>query len=212
MEIKGDRRGLRCLAHGYDDATRLIEDLAQLLDQREPFLVDSRVAVEVSGLPLTTSLLSGIAGVFGTHPRLTLSGIFIDAPRRPAPVAALAAPAGALLVRSALRSGQIAEHAGDIVVLGDVKPGARVIAGGDVFVLGRLSGMALAGQPNVPDARIFASVFEPTQVRIADVLAVPAQEAGREPECASLEDGRIVVSPWGDAPAPLHHPVRRAAR
>jgi septum site-determining protein MinC len=118
------------------------------------------------------------------------------------PLVALPRPErpGALIVRRALRSGQAIEHGGDIVVLGDVKPGARVTAGGDIFVLGRLRGDAAAGQPSEEGASIFALRFEPTQVRIGRVLAVPGQERGVGPEVARVEEGRIVVSPWADAP------------
>jgi len=102
----------------------------------------------------------------------------------------------------------VVEHHGDVVVVGDINPGARVIAGGDVYVLGRLRGMALAGQPDQPEAAIFALRFEPSQVRIATVWAIPAGEPAEHPEWARLEAGRIVVSPWTGLPEPsglLHH-------
>ena len=44
-----------------------------------------------------------------------------------------------------VRSGQVIEAEGDLVVIGDVNPNGRVIAGGSIYVLGRLKGIAHAG-------------------------------------------------------------------
>jgi septum site-determining protein MinC len=201
MELKGDRRGLRCLAYGYSNEGQLLADLAELLDRRLPFLGASRILVEVDTLPLTASLLAGVADLFQTHPPLTLGGVYHKGQERPLTAVEAASPAGgALVVRRSLRSGQVIEHGGDVVILGDVKPGARVIAGGDIFVLGRLAGVAMAGQPERGDARVYALRFEPTQVRIGVLLAVPAADTGTAPEFAAVEDGHIVVSPWSGAP------------
>jgi septum site-determining protein MinC len=211
VELKGDRRGLRCLAHGYTEEATLIHDLTTLLDRQTPFLGASRILVEVDTLPLTPSLVAEVARVFMEHPPLVLSGINQPGQDRPLQSTPAGPPAGALVVRTALRSGQAVEHPSDVVILGDVKPGARVIAGGDIFVLGRLAGVAMAGQPHRTEARVYALRFEPTQVRIATVLAVPASEAGTGPEFAAVEDGQIVVMPWNEAPTSRAPASRRAA-
>lgn len=209
MEIKGDRRGLRCLAHGFRDESSLLDDLARTLSRHHQFLGHAELSVEVDDLPLSPTLLYGIAERFLPYPALQLKGVFAaPADRRRALSVSAPTPAGASIVRSTLRSGQVVEHPGDVVVVGDINPGARVIAGGDVYVLGRLRGMALAGQPDRPDAAIFALRFEPSQVRIASVWAIPAGDPAERPEWARLEDGRIVVSPWSGLPEPsgfLHH-------
>jgi septum site-determining protein MinC len=210
LELKGDRKGLRCLAYGYSDEEQLLDELEEFLGQQRPFLGASRLFLEVD-LPLTPRLLAGAADIFQRHPPLALGGVHQRGQERPLSPVPDGPPAGALVVRSSLRSGQVVEHAGDVVVLGDVKPGARVISGGDVFVLGRLQGMALAGQPERSDARVYALRFEPSQVRIGIVLAVPSGDPGTDPEYASIEDGQIVVMAWTGAPGTSREGTRKTA-
>lgn len=202
MEIKGDRRGLRCLATGFQSEHALLEDLAQTLNQKKSFLGQANLGIEVDGLPLTGTLMAGVAAVFQQCPSLTLTGIHARGhePRSLNALPPVSGHAGALVVPSNLRSGQVIEHAGDIVILGDVNPGALVKGGANIYVLGRLRGMVLAGQPDGIQAGVYALAFEPSQVRIAHVVAVPAGEPGLHPECAHVEQDRIVVAPWKKAP------------
>ena len=44
-----------------------------------------------------------------------------------------------------VRSGQVLEVKGDMLLIGDVNPGATVKAGGNIFIMGTLRGKALAG-------------------------------------------------------------------
>jgi septum site-determining protein MinC len=76
-----------------------------------------------------------------------------------------------LVVNRNLRSGQIIEHAGDVVILGSVNPGAEVRATGNVIVLGELKGIAWAGYLGNKDAVIVALKMQPQQLRIANLFA-----------------------------------------
>lgn len=201
MDIKGDRRGLRILAHGFSSEQELLDDLQRTLERHHQFFGRSALTVELSGLAFSPGLLGGIAGCFERFPELKLTGVVEAGHLRPAPQAIPAAPPeGALIVRMTLRSGQVIEHPTDIVIVGDVNPGARVISGGDVFVLGRLRGLAMAGQPDREDSAIYAIRFEPSQVRIANVWAIPPGEAAERAEMARVESGQIVVTPWTSVP------------
>ena len=44
-----------------------------------------------------------------------------------------------------IRSGQVLEVPGDLLLIGDVNPGGTVIAGGNIFIMGTLKGIAHAG-------------------------------------------------------------------
>jgi len=201
LDIKGDRRGLRILAHGFSSERDLLEDLQRTLERHHQFLGRSVLTVEVTGLTLGPGLLGGIAGCFESFPHLRLAGVVEAGHLRSAPQPIPAAPPeGARIVRMTLRSGQVIEHPTDIVVVGDVNPGARVISGGDVFVLGRLRGLVMAGQPDREEAVIYAIRFEPSQVRIANVWAIPPGEAADRAEMARVEHGQIVVTPWTSVP------------
>ncbi|PFG05536.1 septum site-determining protein MinC [Bacillus sp. es.034] len=97
-----------------------------------------------------------------------------------------------------IRSGQVIEVAGDILVVGDVNPGGKVLAGGNIYILGSLKGIAHAGCNGNDESVIVASKMVPSQLRIADSLnRAPdrvEEEDDREMECAYVdESGQIVV-------------------
>lgn len=106
--------------------------------------------------------------------------------------------ANALLLRETLRSGRSVWHEGHVVVLGDVNPGAEIIATGNVVVWGRLRGLVHAGAGGDAAAMICALDLNPTQLRIADQIAVAPNDSRPAPipEQAVIRDGQIVAEPW----------------
>ncbi|HEY1410243.1 MAG TPA: septum site-determining protein MinC [Promineifilum sp.] len=109
--------------------------------------------------------------------------------------------ANALLLRETLRSGRSVLHDGHVVVLGDVNPGAEVVATGNVIVWGRLRGLVHAGSAGDESAVICALDLSPTQLRIADRIAVAPEDTrnGAIPELAAIRDEQIVAEPWRHA-------------
>lgn len=75
-----------------------------------------------------------------------------------------------------VRSGQVIQAPGDIIIVGDVNPNGKIEAGGNIFVLGKLKGIAHAGIDGNREAIVAASWFEPTHVYIADVIEVMSNE------------------------------------
>ena len=103
-----------------------------------------------------------------------------------------------LLLQETLRSGRSISHEGHIVVIGDINPGAEVIAGGNVLVWGKLRGLVHAGAYGDNSAVICALEMVPTQLRIADQIAVSPGEKQQHPtpELVSLRDGQLVAETW----------------
>jgi len=100
-------------------------------------------------------------------------------------------------ITSIVRSGQILQVPGDLLLVGDVNPGGTVLAGGNIFILGALKGIAHAGVNGMREAVIAASVMMPTQLRIADCLnRAPDhydKEDQHEMECAYIDDTNHIV-------------------
>lgn len=107
-------------------------------------------------------------------------------------------PANGLLLHETLRSGRSVYHEGHVIIIGDVNPGAEVIAGGDVVVWGKLRGLVHAGAHGDATAAICALALNPTQLRIADQIAIAPGEKRRRPspEKVTLSDGQIVAEEW----------------
>ena len=104
----------------------------------------------------------------------------------------------ALFLDKTLRSGSRIEHAGNVVILGDVNPGAEVIAGGSVIVWGKVRGFVHAGSEGRMDVAICALDLSPTQLRINNEIAVSPPKTNEKcmPEMVRLVDGQIVAEAW----------------
>lgn len=93
-----------------------------------------------------------------------------------------------LYLRNTIRSGTEVRHSGSIILLGDLNPGAVVIAAGDIIIWGSLRGVAHAGANGNREARIMALKMQPTQLRIADLVARAPEKSPEqiEPEIAYI--------------------------
>lgn len=101
-------------------------------------------------------------------------------------------------VAKIIRSGQVLEVPGDLLLIGDVNPGGKVIAGGNIFIMGALKGIAHAGAYGNSEAIISASVMIPSQLRISHCINRAPDSKGddekREMECAYIDElDQIVI-------------------
>lgn len=105
------------------------------------------------------------------------------------------------IINKTIRSGQLYNCDGNVLVLGDVNPGGCIQANGSIYVMGSLRGMAHAGFHGDENAIIAASVLQPTQLRIATIMSRPPDEWDidlYQMEFAYIEAGQIIVDK-------LHH-------
>lgn len=112
--------------------------------------------------------------------------------------------------RGNLRSGQLLQRDESILVIGDVNPGAHLVSNGDILVWGRLRGVVHAGAAGAEDALIGALLFEPTQLRIGNLIAISPDkkpqtgrasksQAAPPARIAYVVDNRILVADWNEA-------------
>nr|WP_306798672.1 septum site-determining protein MinC [Oceanobacillus saliphilus] len=96
-----------------------------------------------------------------------------------------------------VRSGQVLDIKGDLLLIGDVNPGGKVVSTGNIYVMGNLYGIAHAGSEGDRDAFIAASYMKPTQLRIADYISrAPDYESeGVYMECGIIdgEQDKIII-------------------
>ena len=105
----------------------------------------------------------------------------------------------ALVVRTTLRSGQLIQYKGDVVVIGDVNPGAHIKAVGSVIIMGTVRGIIQAGAGGDYGAFIAAYKMQPSQLRIGDIITRSPEGLGSKsdnPEIALVKQGMIVVEPY----------------
>jgi len=99
--------------------------------------------------------------------------------------------------RGTVRSGQLINFDGNLVVIGDVNPGAELIATGNVVVMGSLRGIVHAGANGNKQAIVVALNLQPTQLRIADIITRSPDEKDNSgqfiPEIAYVKDDMVYI-------------------
>jgi septum site-determining protein MinC len=227
INIKGIRDGL-LVTLGPAAFGEMAAALTAELDQKQAFLQGSRVVIEVGERPFTPTQLADLQEIFTRHDlelyavlaereetrvaarelglATRLPGSNTDLNGNALPVAQGSshnepkAPPdkGGLILKETLRSGRSIYHEDHVVIIGDVNPGAEIIAGGDVIVWGRLRGLVHAGALGDETAVICALALTPTQLRIADQIAIPPEDNSGKllPEKALIKDGQIIAIPW----------------
>lgn len=225
--IKGIREGLLVTVPDRGAFADLLTLLMAELAQKRTFLQGSRIALQVGYRHLDKADLQKLQSLLEQNQlelwavlaedattretaremalatRLSgsqtdLNGNFLSQTTAPETAAAETPAQGGLILKETLRSGRSIYHEGHVVVIGDVNPGAEIVAGGDVIVWGRLRGLVHAGALGDETAVICALELTPTQLRIADQIAIsPDEKRGRAiPEQAAIRNGQIVAEMW----------------
>jgi septum site-determining protein MinC len=227
ISIKGIREGLLITVPDRGPFASLLALLTDELAQKQAFLQGSQVALQVGYRKLSKNHLRDLQALFEQYQlelwavlaeepaareaarelalaiRLSgsqtdLNGNFLSQVAEPETAVPAESPQGGLILKETLRSGRSIYHEAHVVVIGDVNPGAEIVAGGDVIVWGRLRGLVHAGALGDETAVICALELTPTQLRIADKIAIsPDEKRGRAiPEQAAIRNGQIVAEMW----------------
>lgn len=100
-------------------------------------------------------------------------------------------------VATIVRSGQVLEVVGDLLLVGDVNPGGTVRAGGNIFIMGALKGVAHAGFTGKRESVIVASFMTPSQLRISDCISRAPDhyelEEHHHMECAYIDKSQQII-------------------
>ncbi|CAM2843792.1 septum site-determining protein MinC [Hathewaya histolytica] len=101
-------------------------------------------------------------------------------------------------ITGAIRSGQIINYPGNIVIIGDVNPGAEIYAEGNIVVLGSLRGQAHAGTSGNLKAFIAALKLQPQIIQIANIVTRAPEDGVKPsyPEIAKIRQKYIIVEPY----------------
>ncbi|HEU4965150.1 MAG TPA: septum site-determining protein MinC [Bacilli bacterium] len=195
VTIKGIRDGLVFILHDQSSFEEIVEDLEEKLNgSHQRFLVGPiiRVTIQTGTRKLSDKEEAQIRDLLSRHGNLIIQEFqsVHDIAHKSEPTQQI--------YHGTVRSGQILEHDGDLVIIGDVNPGGQVHASGDIYVMGTLRGLAHAGTRGNERAIIAAVFFQPTQLRIHDVISrSPDQvETGyreTEMEFAYLRNGQMAV-------------------
>ncbi|AYD39885.1 septum site-determining protein MinC [Clostridium fermenticellae] len=101
-------------------------------------------------------------------------------------------------LRRTVRSGQIVNYNGNIVIIGDVNAGAEIYAGGNIIILGALKGYVHAGFGGNIKALVAAFYLQPEILQIANVMTRSPEDNVKPqyPEVARVKGDTIIVEPY----------------
>lgn len=175
--IKGNRYGISVFLDPQTDFDTLIQEVAVKFRESAKFFQNAKMALSFEGKRLNAEEQRRIAQVITDNSQVEILCILSQDEEEESrykvaierKIQNEKANVGRFY-KGTLRSGQVLESEGSIVILGDVNPGAKVIAVGNVIVLGSLKGTACAGITGNERSFIAALEMEPTQLRIGNVL------------------------------------------
>lgn len=175
--IKGNRYGLSVYLDPQESFETLLEEVALKFRESAKFFKDAKMALSFEGKHLDSVQQRQVSDVIMANSSVEILCILSqddeeEARHRAAVEKKLQAEKAntGRFYKGTLRSGQVLESEGSVVILGDVNPGAKVIAVGNVIVLGSLKGTACAGITGNEHCFIAALEMDPTQLRIGNVL------------------------------------------
>jgi septum site-determining protein MinC len=101
-------------------------------------------------------------------------------------------------LRRTIRSGEVINYPGNIVIVGDVNAGSQISAGGNIIVLGAMRGSAHAGNGGNPEAIVAAFYMQPEILQIDKLMTRAPEESNKPvyPEVAKIKEGTILVEPY----------------
>lgn len=193
---------------------RQLQQLAEILGRHQLKLKRVRTSRR------QTAIAAATAG-YGVEQE-NLATLLADIPRKLEPIKPATDGSDALYITQTIRSGVEVKHKGSIIIVGDVNPGGVIVSERDIAVWGCLRGIAHAGADGDRSCRIMALQMQPTQLRIADVVARSSLKTPEHlrPEVAYLTaDGiRLASAPkfsknyfyeaetqnWEEMPDPLN--------
>jgi septum site-determining protein MinC len=216
IQIKGIREGL-LISCGEGEWPEIQLDLMEKIKEKENFFHGAKLAIDVGNRILNVTELStmrdrlanfdiNLWAVLSNSPITEMKAqdlglaTKISVPKAERIIKSIDSSLtgeDAIFVHRTIRSGFKVVSNGHIIIFGDVNPGAEILAGGSVIIWGRCKGVVHAGVDGDTNAIVCALDLNPTQLRIAQIIAISPKRKGRpQPEVARIVDGQVVAEAW----------------
>ncbi len=198
ITIKGTKDGLTLFIEDQGSFEAVMDELSDKLAENNPRQDEPVVSVTVKlgNRYLNDQQKKQLSDLIGNKNRFSIQSFDSEVIRRDEALN-WKEDSDVKSINRIVRSGQVLEVVGDLLLIGDVNPGGKVITTGNIFVMGSLRGIAHAGLNGDRDAVIAASYMKPSQLRIADYISrAPDYESeGVYMECGLIDEkqDKIVI-------------------
>jgi septum site-determining protein MinC len=199
VTIKGTKDGLVFFMDDTCSFDELLTDLREKIEFSHQQILSGpliRVSVKLGKRYCTPEQQEEITQIIRQKGNLVIQVIESDVITREEAFAERLKSHFSVQVRT-VRSGQVLEYDGDLLLLGDVNPGGTIRCTGNIYVMGHLRGYAHAGISGNTEVIIAAAVMNPTQLRIAHIVSKPGEEWAKNSEgteFAYLENETMLVA------------------
>ena len=196
VTIKGTRDGLTLYLDDSCSFEQLLTELDRVLTDDEIDLDDSlvRINVQLGNRFLHSEKEEQLRQLISKKNKLVVQKIQSNVVLKEDALKWKEESDGQVLTKT-VRSGQVIEVTGDLLLIGDVNPGGMIKATGNIFVMGRLRGIAHAGYQDNLEAVVMASYMNPVQLRIADLYSRSPdyKTEGVYMECAFVDESNKII-------------------
>lgn len=189
--IKGSKSGITVFLDEEMPFEELLENVSDKFKSASKFFNNANMAISFDGRNLSAEEEKRILNVISDVSELNIVCVLdenndmkevyeeavkkamasVEIPKQPVSQTITDPKTTCMFYKGTLRSGQVFEADGSVVVLGDVNPGGKVVAKGSVIVLGSLKGNIFAGVDGNENAFVVALEMSPMQIKIGDIIA-----------------------------------------
>lgn len=199
VTIRGTKEGLILFLNDECSFTELVSELQEKLSSNYPQISEGpavHVKVSVGNRFLTEAHQEQLRTIICDQQKLVINQIESNVITKQE-AEKLQKESQTATISKVVRSGQVLEVKGNLLLLGDVNPGGTVVATGNIYIMGVLRGIAHAGSEGDQEAIISASKMEPSQLRIAEIVSRSPDtkdSENQEMECAYIgHDNKIAI-------------------
>ena len=198
--LKGTKDGISVVLKPEIPFDVIVGDVAEKFDKSKSFFSNGRYNINITGRKLQPAerlqLEKSISEILA---ECEINIGYIDEIKQSAKVFNDIKEGYTKFHEGTLRSGQLIESQGNLVIIGDANPGSEVVAAGNVVVMGAIRGIVHAGCTGNRNAFVVALNLNPTQIRIADIITRPPDNEVRKsitPERAYIKDNTIYIDEY----------------
>ncbi|ADK13796.1 MULTISPECIES: septum site-determining protein MinC [Clostridium] len=197
--IKGNRDGINIIINnnGFKDFDEMLESLIKRLSTGKMFYKGCTLKITTELKSLNEKQFNKLKNIL-FEKFLIKDCIFEDSSEKPSKVFSGIYEGRTKFLHRTVRSGQIVNYSGNIVVIGDVNAGSEIYAGGNIIVFGALHGYAHAGFGGNAKAIVASICLQPEMLQIADIVTRSPEDniKPQYPEVAKIRENIIIVEPY----------------
>ncbi|MFD3157634.1 septum site-determining protein MinC [Haloimpatiens sp. FM7330] len=197
--LKGNREGLNVVInmHVFKNFEEMLEALVKKLSRGKKFYKGATLKVTTQLRYINDKELRILKNVLFDE-FLIRDCIFEDVDEKKDKIFRGIYEGRTKFLRRSVRSGQVIDYSGNVVIVGDVNPGAEIYAAGNIIILGTLKGYVHAGITGNTNAIIAAFKMQPQILQIANVMTRSPDDGMRPtyPEVAKIKGNSIIVEPY----------------